>query len=84
MAQFPRMDEIEDLLEEEWNKGSITINLEEDLIAELKELNLLDNIIRSRVAKLTSRAIHAHFRKREREQRRIHFRTPRQNSPRVV
>ena len=47
MAQFPRMDEIEDLLEEEWNKGSITINLEEDLIAELKELNLLDNIIRS-------------------------------------
>ena len=61
MTQLPRIDEIEDLLGKEVDTRRITINLEEDLISELKELNLLKSIIKSRIQKFIENTIKSHI-----------------------
>lgn len=57
MQNLPTIENIETLLEEEFKSGNIGKGLEKDLIHELMEINLLDQLVRSRVEKFVSKSI---------------------------
>jgi len=61
MTSLPRIDEIEALLQDELEGKSIANNLKKDLISELRELNVLEKLIKSRIEKFISKTVKGYF-----------------------
>ena len=57
VTSLPRIDEIEDNLNEEWDNGNLKRNLNKELIDELKEIDLLKTLVRKRVESFVNETI---------------------------
>ena len=61
MSSLPRIDEVESLIQQEWEAGELTKNLSKELISELKEMQLLEKIIKRRLEKFVLRTIKSKY-----------------------
>ena len=52
MSSLPRIDEVEELLQEKYDQGLTTKDLSKDLLNELKQLSLLDKLISARITNI--------------------------------